>query len=136
MTLAVQLLVLSMLFAQGCAERFDVTGTVHIGMGKGRLGFVCLAGQEIALVTDFWIYENHLYGYRYHGSEYDLFLIDLKTDRVFEGTDAWRIVCEKGMPIDRWTNAVELFGDFIADRGRRDLFIKAAQEAGLKGKGK
>lgn len=119
------------LFVQGCTEKFVVAEKVCIGMGKGKLAFVDFKGQEIAQITDFWMHENYLYGYRYRGSEYVLFLIDLRANRFFEGMVAHQIVHKMSLPIDRWTNAVELFGDYISDSGRRNLFIKAARDAGL-----
>ena len=119
------------LFVQGCAEKSVVAEKVCIGMGKDKLAFVDLKGQEIAQITDFWMHENYFYGYRYRGPEYVLFLIDLQTDRLSEGMEAHQIVNKEGLPTDRWTNAVELFGDYISDSGRRNLFFKAARDANL-----
>lgn len=131
MTLAARSLLFLTLLMQGCYEKFVVTETVYIGMGECKLACIDLKGQKIGRVTDFWIHGDCLYGYRYRNSEYGLFLIDLKANRLFEGMEAQRIVCKEGMPLDRWTNAVELFGDYVSDRGRRNSFVKVVREAGL-----
>ena len=141
MTFIRLLLLFLALLVQGCAERFLVTKKVFIVMKKDKSVIVDFKGREIAQITDFWVHGKYLYGYagrfsvdrsygyRYREREYVMFLIDLHTNRFIEGMEAHKIVRKKGLPLNRWMNGIELFGDYISDIERRSLFIKAVRES-------
>ena len=117
------------LLVQGCAERFLVAEKVFIVMKKDKSVIVDFKGREIAQITDFWVHGKYLYGYRYREREYVMFLIDLYANRFIEGMEAHKIVRKEGLPLNRWMNGIELFGDYISDIERRSLFIKAVRES-------
>ena len=116
------------LLLMGCAKKFEIADAVYITMERDKSACVFLEGRQLPHITDFWMSGDCLYGYRYDEQEYILFLIDLRDGRVFQRENALLRVRDSGLPLDRWTNAVELFGCYVSDRNRRRDFLHAVQD--------
>lgn len=111
-------------FVQGCTKDFALTDTVRIKMAIGKDAYIETADLRITQITDFWKLKDYFYGYHYKGNEYEMFIVDLKTNHAIVGESACAEIFVLGLPVDRWTNPAELFGEFVSDNDRRCRFLQ------------
>ena len=121
-----ELLLSIVLFSSGCSKNDIVIKNDIILRGKEKKLYL-IANKNIIChnIHDIWIKDDYVYGWFYSTeNKYMMFIFDVSTKTIQIDNEAKNKISELQLPLNNWTDYSEIFGKYITNHERRNMFFQ------------